>query len=301
MTGTLTGIVLENAQQALRTAAFPPTLENQERAYESLLETLVILAQHGITTVSDAGGFYRQAQTESWARAEREGTLTVRASNALYIYPDTPLEEQLEDLTSRYTNDATALVRFNQAKIYVDGILELLTGALYEPYDSSLGLPEQDELGFEYFGDNETLFDVSRTLSNLGFQLHFHVTGDRGARLALDAIAHSNATSGPHRLTHLYLVDESDRQRFGELDAIADFQLSPSSVDVSYTEFMTGILGTTRASQLLPALELYEAGATLTLSSDWDADVLSPIQKIQTVLTRADGRSFPSVESVFRS
>jgi len=298
ITNELTGIVLENAQQPLRDAAFPPTEPNQELAYESLLDALDVLAQNGITTVSDAGGFYRQAQTETWARAEAEKVLTVRASNALYVYPDTPLEQQLVDLTTRYTNDPNALVRFNQAKIYVDGILSLLTAALYDPYESSLGLSEEEELGFEYFGNSTTLFNVSKTLSDLGFQLHFHVTGDRGAGLALDAIQQSNATYGPHRLTHCYLVDEMDRSRFVELDAVADFQLAPSSVDPSYAEYIADFIGTTRASELLPALEVHNAGGLVTLSSDWDADVLSPITKIQTVLTRADGRSFPDVESV---
>jgi hypothetical protein len=294
-TNELTGIVLENAQQPLRDAAFPPTVENQQLAYESLLDALETLAQNGITTVSDAGGFYRQAQTEAWARVELEGVLTVRASNALYVYPDTGLDEQLRELTSRHSNDPNSLVRFNQAKIYVDGILSLLTGALYEPY--SLALPEQDAYGFEYFG--EALQNVSETLSNAGFQLHFHVTGDRGAGLALDAIERlSNNATAPHRLTHLYLVNETDWTRFAQLGVVADFQLAPSSVDTSYTEFMKNLIGETRASQLLPALELYNAGALLTLSSDWDADVLSPIRKIQTVLTRPDGRSFPNVESV---
>jgi predicted amidohydrolase YtcJ len=43
--GTLTGIVLENAQQPLRNAAFPPTAANQQLAYDSLLKTLPILAR----------------------------------------------------------------------------------------------------------------------------------------------------------------------------------------------------------------------------------------------------------------
>ena len=115
----------------------------------------------------------------------------------------------------------------------------------------------------------------------------------------MDAIERlSNNATAPHRLTHLYLVNETDWTRFAQLGVVADFQLAPSSVDTSYTEFMKNLIGETRASQLLPALELYNAGALLTLSSDWDADVLSPIRKIQTVLTRPDGRSFPNVESV---
>ena len=212
--GQATGIVRENAQQVFRNAAFPPTEANQDIAFRSLRAALETLASNGITTVSDAGGFWKQAQVESWSRAEVEGVLTVRASNALYIYPDIPIDEQLPDLTSRYSNDSDRLVRFNQAKIYVDGILELSSSALFEPYPDFVQLSDADRQGFEYFGDNATLLDVSQKLTNAGFQLHFHVTGDRAAKMALDAIEASNPGPGPHRLTHCYLVDEADYSRF---------------------------------------------------------------------------------------
>jgi predicted amidohydrolase YtcJ len=116
--------------------------------------------------------------------------------------------------------------------------------------------------------------------------------------MALDAIALSNQTSGPHRLTHLFLVDERDRSRFQSLNVVADFQLAPSAVDLEYATFLTDLLGQDRPKQVLPALELYQAGATLTLSSDWDADTLSPILKMWTVLNRPDSRSFPDLETV---
>lgn len=296
-TGALTGVVLENAQQKLRDAAFPPSKGNRDRAYESLLDALNRLAENGITTVSDAGGFWRQAQTEAWARAEAAGTLTVRASNALYVYPDMDMTRQLPALKSRFSNDPDALVRMNQAKIYVDGILGLATGAMYEPYEPGLELPPEAARGFEYF-ERETLFRYAKALSRAGFQLHFHVTGDRGAGLALDAIAGADPASGPHRLTHLYLVAENDRGRFRELGAVADLQLAPSSVDAGYAAYLGDLIGG-RAADLMPARELHEAGALVTLSSDWDADELSPLVKLRTVLTRLD-RPIPDLATALR-
>lgn len=225
------------------------------------------------------------------------------SSNSLYIYPDQTIEEQLPELIKRYSNDPDSMLRFNQAKIYVDGILELTTAALYEPYLDSVGLDDDQKYGFEYFGSNTTLNTVVQTLADLGFQLFFHVIGDRATGLALDSIealtSGAAKSAGPHRLTHLFLVDERDRQRFVELGVVADFQLAPSSLSTEYIDFLTSdIIGGTRANQLLPAKEIYDTGAVLTLSSDWDADVLSPLKKIQTVLTRVDGRSFGSVEEV---
>jgi len=296
--GTHFGIVTENAQQVFRDAAFPPTAENQQIAYDSLLDALAFLNSNGVTTVSDAGGFWRQAQTESWARALEEGKLTVRASNALYVYPDMSIEDQLPELLQRYSNDPDSLLRFNQAKVYVDGILSLASAALYEPYLDVLELPADEQYGFEYFGSAETLNNVTQQLAANGFQLHFHVVGDRAAGLALDAIESiTTDTSGAqHRLTHCYLIDERDRARFTELGVVADFQLAPSSLDPEYYSFLANdIIGSSRADTLLPAKAIYDTGALLTLSSDWDADPLSPTLKIYTVLANS---IFSSVEEV---
>lgn len=112
--------------------------------------------------------------------------MTVRAHNALYIYPDVDLMEQLTALTDPVYN-ASRLVSFHQAKIYVDGILSLGSSALKEPYTTGFDTPS-GLMGFEYFGDAATLTNVATTLASNGFQLHMHVTGDRAASLALDAI-----------------------------------------------------------------------------------------------------------------
>ena len=283
-TGQLNGVVLENAQQKLRNLAFPDTPEGVDFAYEAMLETLGAMAENGITSVSDAGGFWPQGHVKVWKKALAEDTLTVRASNALYVYPDLPFDEQVAQLEALYSNDPESLLRFNQAKIYVDGILEQRTGAVLVPYAAGPGIDHGFESGFLYF-DEDTLNRYSETLSEAGFQLHYHVTGDRGARLALDAIAQSDPAPGPHRLTHLYLLDQADFPRFKELGVVADFQLAPSSLDPEYTDFLRDFIGG-RADRMLPAGTLEATGTTVVMSSDFDADELSPLIKIQTAVTR---------------
>ena len=281
---------------------FPPTQANQDRAYRFLLNSLKTLRRNGITSITDAGGFFRQAQIETWTRALDEDELTVRASNALYIYPDEPMDTQLPKLVERYSNDKDSLLRFNQAKIYVDGILSLETSAMYDIYEGGFLAPGGDR-GFEYFGNSATLNDVSQQLVSAGFQLHYHVTGDRAAGLALDAIESLSGddllNAGPSRLTHCYLIDESDQSRFADLGAIADFQLAESSFGEEYRDNLREAIGSTLESQLLPAVDVHEAGAMVTLSSDWDADSLSPLKKIQIALTKqVSGKPFPDLETV---
>ena len=283
-TGKLNGVVLENAQQRLRNLAFPDTPERVDFAYDAMLETLQTMAENGITTVSDAGGYWPQGHIKVWQKALAEGTLTVRAANALYVYPDLPFDQQMAALKALYANDPKSLLRFNQAKIYVDGILEQRTGAVLEPYENGPGIDHGYGSGFLYF-DVDTLNRYSKALSEAGFQLQYHVTGDRGARLALDAIAQSDPTPGPHRLTHLYLLDQADFPRFIQLGVAADFQLAPSSLDPEYNVFIREFIGD-RADRLMPAGTLQGMGALVTMSSDFDADELSPLVKIQTALQR---------------
>lgn len=42
-------------------------------------------------------------------------------------------------------------------------------------------------------------------------------------------------------------------------------------VDASHAALMADLIGTTQAFQLSPALELYNEGVIVILSSDWDA------------------------------
>jgi len=286
-TDELTGVVLENGQQKAITAAFPPTPENLDLAYDGFLNALDTLAQNGITSVSDAGGYWPRGHHTIWQRAVDENTLTVRASNALYVFPDRDFDEQMADLEAIYSNDPNQLLRFNQAKIYVDGILDQGTSALYDPYDTTFNVPGLPTDGFLYF-TTDTLNQYATELEAAGFQLHFHVTGDRGAGLALDAIETAtianNTTDGRHRLTHLYLVDSADRPRFNALSVIADFQLAPSSTDPDYAAWLHTLIGD-RADDLLPAFDMLDQNAPMVISSDWDADVLSPFVKIESILS----------------
>lgn len=82
------GIVTESTQQIFRSAAFSnQSTKHQQIAYDSLLAALKTLNANGITSVSDAGGFWQQAQTESWQRAQSESRLTVRARyNQTFYY-----------------------------------------------------------------------------------------------------------------------------------------------------------------------------------------------------------------------
>ena len=290
--GDLTGLLLEDAQQLVRNAAAP----DGETNYRGLLTALRELAREGVTSVSDAGGYWLQSHPEAWERAAAEGTLTVRASNSLYVYPDLPLEEQLAEFDRRFS-DADESLRFDTAKIYIDGILDLGTAWLLEPYD--IAVDDNYPSGFRYF-ELDQLQTYVAELHQLGYRISFHAIGDGAVRAGLDAIEAipddpEAVADRRHRITHTYLVDETDLPRFSQLGVVADFQQSPDAVAADYHDALFEIIGD-RAFGLLPTTRLLEAGASVSLSSDWDAGPLSPLGTIERSLTRSTN-AVPDLET----
>ncbi len=104
--GELTGVVFESASQNLVDASQPPTEENLDFAYQSFINAaLPNFARNGITTVSDAGGYWPRGHQDVWARAESENMLTVRANNAFYVYPEKNVDQQIADIIALRKND----------------------------------------------------------------------------------------------------------------------------------------------------------------------------------------------------
>jgi predicted amidohydrolase YtcJ len=281
--GRLTGLLLEDAQQRVRNAAAPA----KDVVCQGLLAAFDELARNGITAISDAGGYWMQQHPLAWERAVTEGTISVRAANALYLYPSLDFDRQLSMFERRFDNDGDDLLRFDTAKIYIDGILDLGTAATLQPYDQPLD--DNYRRGFNYFVDNQ-LHEYVNRLHALGYRMNFHVIGDRAVREALDAIeaiddSADNIAARRHRTTHTYMVDAADIDRFAALGVVADLQVGVSSTDPGYHDYLADFIGQ-RAYSLLPLRQLHAAGAVVTLSSDWDADPLSPLSTIQQALTR---------------
>ena len=292
VTGRLTGLVLEDAQQAVRNVA----AVDAETAYAGLLVALDELAHNGITSISDAGGYWQQNHPATFLRALAENWLTVRAVNALYLYPSLDIDSQLAELEQRFDDDPDSSLRYKTVKIYIDGILDLGTAAMIEPYD--VAPDEKYPNGFTYFQAEQLQRYVSE-LHRIGYKLHFHVIGDAATRMALDAIEAIDAdprevADRRHRLTHTYLVDPADVPRFARLGMVADFQVGPESSAPDYHEYLSEFIGQS-AFDLIPVKTLLDSGAHVSLSSDWDADPLSPFGTIQRAVTR-DENAVDTVE-----
>ena len=187
-----------------------------------------------------------------------------------------------------------SLLRVTQIKFYVDGIIHNTTARLQKPYNQSLS--GVDPKGLYYFSP-ERLERYSRELAKAGFDMHIHAIGDQAVSDALDAIEATHG-QGRHRITHVELVDNVDVPRFKQLNVIADFQPSPYFTP-SFLKDNVPAIGE-RAYQMLPMRQLYDSGARVTLSSDWDVNPLSPLGIMQNALSLGE-RSLPNLAAAVKA
>ena len=292
--GEPTGVVLDNAGDLAMDKALAPSQALQAIYYQAVLDGQAALAENGITSVADARVFWRRGHLQAWQQAAAQKQLLARTTLGLWAYPGLDDAAQLAELKAMYhTAQGDELLSVSQIKFYVDGIVHNTTARLAEPYDDSL--PGVDPRGVYYFTP-QRLKRYVRELAQVGFDAHIHAIGDQAVSDALDAVA--GAGQGRHRLTHVELVKAQDIPRFAKLGVIADFQPSqyfqPSFLADNYP-----LIGR-RADQMLPMRALYNSGARVTLSSDWDVNPLSPLGILQNALSLGE-RSLPSLEAAIRA
>ncbi len=297
LTNAPVGILFDSAGDLVMDFAWLPTDTIKQLNYDGLLDALFLLNKHGITSLCEARTYWKRGFQDAWLRAEQENTLTVRAILALWAYPSMADSEQLSAVKALYRNNPNDLLRISQIKLYNDGILINSTAAMLAPYlENAANIPSDN--GLNYFTE-ERLTRYITELEPLGFDFHIHAIGDRGVRESINAIEAAQSSSGRHRLTHLEVVSPVDYPRFKSLNITADMQVAGSFSNPEHwaeNEFLIG----NRANNLIPLKSLYDAGARITLSSDWDVSALSPFVGMQNALTRTP-QNLPDLAAVIQA
>jgi hypothetical protein len=196
--GELTGIVRENAVDAVTSHIPPPTRAQRRRALELATEDAV---RHGVTSVQDYSTWDDFLVLE---QMERDDALPVRVTEWLSF--EDPIEVLKEHRAAHPGDDP--MLHTGMLKGFMDGSLGSRTAALFAPYaddpeNSGIPLYEQKKL-------NE--MTVERAAA--GFQIGFHAIGDRGVRMALDAFARAEAAGYGKdlrfRVEHAQVIDRTD-------------------------------------------------------------------------------------------
>jgi predicted amidohydrolase YtcJ len=224
------------------------------------------LSRSGVTSLLDAGNMGVEDRVyAAVAELDRSERLPLRYEGTYHIrLPDqVPIAiEELKRLRARYAGER---LRFNTVKIHFDGINELRTASVLEPYSDDPG---------NYGGttiSGEALEQFILELNRESIDLHLHTNSDGATRIALDAVESARERAGGKletrvTLCHLELIDEADFTRFRELGVIANFTLHWNGI--GYLTSWGPSIGPERTAQRFRIRPLIEDGAIVTYSSD---------------------------------
>ena len=246
------------------------------------------LNQYGVTTVQDAllklDGNEAYVGGPTYSAMDQAGDLTLRVIGALVWNTDLGLE-QLERIVAARHEFKTPRFSAPSVKIWLDGVLEVHTAALLEPY-----LDRDDGHRGSLLIEPDMLDEIVARLDRLGFQIHFHAIGDRAIRQSLDSLAKSQEVNGTrdsrHHLSHIQLFDPEDIPRLRELDVVANFQPYWAWPDKFITQLTIPKLGKERSRWLYPIRSILNSGAVIAFGSDWFVTSGNPLLGIETALTR---------------
>ncbi len=248
------------------------------------------LNQYGVVTVQDAllklDGNEAYIGGPTYMAMDLKRDLTIKVIGALVWNTDIGIE-QIERLVAAREDFQTSRFKASAIKIWLDGVLEVHTAALLEPY-SDRDDGHQGGLLIE----PDFLNTIITKLDGLGFQLHFHAIGDAAIRASLDAIEIAQKINGKrdsrHHISHIQLFHPTDISRFQELGVIANFQPYWAWADGFITNLTIPKIGPERSQWLYPIASLVDSGAIVAFGSDWFVSSGNPLLGIETAVTRRD-------------
>ena len=284
ITGEPTGLFLDDAMFLIDEFALDG---NDPDSYEGAKQALAMLSSGGVTSFVEAMTF--EGYEEIFRTLDSNGELNLRVNLSLWV-DSLQDRSQIEFIKEQYSNDKQSHVRANLVKLFVDQGIETSTGSVFEPYYNEEGNITEN-YGQLSFTQDDLVFYITE-LEKAGFQIHVHAVGDKGIRESLDALEASrianNLSGTRNTISHVYLVHPDDVPRFAELEVIPNYQAFWAYTAEGWFEGIESNIGTERAYSIFPFASLHNAGAMISMGSDWPVTTYEPLQAIEVGMTRQD-------------
>ena len=282
--GEPTGWIKERAISAQLAAA---GIGDQVSA-DSLAGFLEYLSALGVTVVFDAGN--SEEGYKAAAELDRNNRMPLRYEGSYRIEVEDQFSGAVQELKRLRKTYGGKRLRFNTIKIMFDGVSEIRTSAVLEPF-----LGEEDYRGRTVV-DAPRLSNFILELHDEQIDLHLHTVGDAAIRTALDAveIAHAELGGQPDiRITfcHLEIINEADFDRFKKLNIFSNFSPQWHGGHIQGAQLT---LGQARYDRMFTVQPLLDRDVSVAFSSDitnagkWRTDRASPYFGMQVGHTRME-------------
>lgn len=234
----------------------------------------------GITSVHNMNGDMEELM--AYAALEDAGEINVRVYVPFHVKPETK-EEELKE-AAQMAEVQMDYVRGGPAKFFMDGVWESYTAFNVDPYADVPETKVEPIFSLEHF------IRMASACDKLGMQIAVHACGDAAVRQTLDGFEAVQKANGKrdsrHRVEHIEVCQPEDMPRFKELGVIASMQTSHAPFSLEDDVVWTKRTGPQRWHLAFPWRGLKNAGAHLSLGSDWTVAPFDPMINIYVALNR---------------
>ena len=234
----------------------------------------------GITSVHNMNGDMEELM--AYAALEDTGEMNLRVYVPYHVKPEAT-EEMLAE-AGEMAKVQMDYVRGGAVKFFMDGVWESYTAFNVHPYADEPDVKVEPVFSLEHFTRMASLCD------KLGLQVAVHCCGDGAVRQALDGYAAIQQINGKrdsrHRVEHIEVCQPEDMPRFKELGVIASMQTSHAPFSREDDIVWTTRTGPQRWPFSFPWRGLKNAGAHLSLGSDWTVAPFDPMINMYVALNR---------------
>ena len=277
--GQATGILIDGAMSLVEKVVPPISSELLQVSLDLALQKMVSL---GLTGVHEMG--VNRSVLELYQQRIREGRLPTR----VYAFAD-GVGDTLDWLCENGAlDDASGRLYMRAVKMYIDGAMGSRGAALLADYADADG-----NTGLLFMSPDALGSGIGKAFG-CGLQVGVHAIGDRGNRVALDALEASIESypdnPGRHRVEHAQTLTGPDISRFSQLNVIAAMQPTHATSDMYW---IGQRLGPERVLFAYAWRSLLDSGARLALGSDFPVEQVNPMLGIYAAVTRQDLDGWP--------
>ncbi len=275
--GLATGELRETAM-GLVSDLIPEPSDARKR--ELLKMAIAKINATGVTSVHNMNGEMQELMV--YAALEDAGEMTLRVYTPYHVKPET-VEQDLNE-AAEMAKIQGEFARGGAVKFFMDGVWESYTALNIEPYADDPDAKPDGIFSPEHFTRMAAASD------KLGLQIFVHCCGDGAVRRVLDGYEAVQKINGKrdsrHRVEHIEVIHPDDLPRFKQLGVIASMQTSHAPFNLKENDVWTARTGPQRWPRSFAWRDIKNAGAHLTLGSDWTVAPFDPMINIHVALNR---------------
>lgn len=271
--GRPTGMLIDNAMNAMAALAASPTPEQIDLAYEK-----------GAAKYASLGWTGGHNMSVPAADVPRMNALSEAGRLGLRLYNAVDGGDGVDTASPVFGVSADGLIVTKAIKLYMDGALGSRGALLAAPYSD-----RPDTVGLQLSDEARTL-DLMARAYEAGLQICFHAIGDQANTLVLDWMEKTFAAASTRRdarwrIEHAQIIKPDEIARFAALGVIPSMQPSHAIGDLY---FAPSRLGPDRLGGAYAWRALIDAGSIIAAGSDAPVEQGDPRIEFYAAVARKD-------------